>query len=42
LTDERVRGALVERGLRRAAQFSWQRAAAQMADVYADVAARAA
>jgi glycosyltransferase involved in cell wall biosynthesis len=42
LTDPALRSALVDRGLRRAAQFSWERAAGQMIAVYRDVIAKAA
>ena len=41
LTDDKLRGVLVERGLERAAQFSWDRAAAEMIAVYRDVIAKA-
>ncbi|HZL18761.1 MAG TPA: glycosyltransferase family 1 protein [Polyangia bacterium] len=41
LTDDKLRGALVERGLGRAAQFNWDRAAAEMIAVYRDVIAKA-
>jgi glycosyltransferase involved in cell wall biosynthesis len=41
LTDAKLRGTLVERGLERAAQFSWDRAAAEMIAVYRDVIAKA-
>jgi glycosyltransferase involved in cell wall biosynthesis len=41
LTDAKLRGTLVERGLERASQFSWDRAAAEMIAVYRDVIAKA-
>jgi glycosyltransferase involved in cell wall biosynthesis len=41
LTDGNLRAALVERGLDRAAQFSWDRAAAEMIGVYRGVIAKA-
>jgi glycosyltransferase involved in cell wall biosynthesis len=42
LTDERLRGALVARGLVHAAQFNWDRTAEQVAGVYQSVIAQAA
>jgi glycosyltransferase involved in cell wall biosynthesis len=42
LTDSGLRAKVVARGLARAADFSWDRAAAQMIDVYRDVVAKAA
>ena len=41
LTDPGVRGALIERGLARAREFSWDRAAEQMIGVYRAVIAKA-
>jgi glycosyltransferase involved in cell wall biosynthesis len=41
LTDAKLRGTLVERGLERASQFSWDRAAAEMIAFYRDVIAKA-
>jgi glycosyltransferase involved in cell wall biosynthesis len=41
LTDDSLRRKLVERGLARAAEFSWGKAADQLIDVYAGVLARA-
>jgi glycosyltransferase involved in cell wall biosynthesis len=41
LTDQKVREALVARGLARAARFRWERTAAEMRAVYEEVAARA-
>lgn len=40
LADAALRGELVERGLRQAAKFTWQRTAERTLDVYADVAGR--
>lgn len=42
LTDTKLRATLVERGLARAAEFDWDRAAGQIMNVYRDVIARAA
>jgi glycosyltransferase involved in cell wall biosynthesis len=42
LGDARLRRSLVERGLAHARQFSWERTAAQLIDVYHDVLAKAA
>jgi glycosyltransferase involved in cell wall biosynthesis len=42
LTDPALRAKVVERGIARAAEFSWDRAAGQMVDVYRDVLANAA
>jgi glycosyltransferase involved in cell wall biosynthesis len=42
LSDERLRRSLVERGLGHARRYSWEKAAAQLIDVYADVRAKAA
>jgi glycosyltransferase involved in cell wall biosynthesis len=42
LTDERLRAALVRRGLAHAGQFSWQRAARQLIGIYRNVVAKAA
>jgi glycosyltransferase involved in cell wall biosynthesis len=42
LSDERLRRALIERGLAHARQFSWERTAAELVDVYDDVRAKAA
>ena len=41
LTDEGLRGALVQRGLAHVAQFSWRRTAEQLIEVYRGVAATA-
>jgi glycosyltransferase involved in cell wall biosynthesis len=41
LTDDGVREKLIRRGLDRAAQFNWDRTAAETIEVYRDVAARA-
>jgi len=40
LTDRELRAQLVERGLRRAAEFSWKRAAAEHLRLYRELAAR--
>jgi len=42
LTDSKLRGTLVERGLARAAQFDWDRTAEQVMNVYRDVVSKAA
>lgn len=42
LTDPKLRATLVERGLRRAASFNWDRTAQRMAGVYRDVLSEAA
>jgi glycosyltransferase involved in cell wall biosynthesis len=41
LTDAQLRAALITRGLAHAKQFSWERTAAQLIDVYRDVHAKA-
>jgi glycosyltransferase involved in cell wall biosynthesis len=41
LTDEKLRGTLIARGLAHAARFRWERTAEEMLGVYRDVAARA-
>jgi glycosyltransferase involved in cell wall biosynthesis len=41
LTDGKLRATLVERGLRRAAEFSWDRTATEMIGVYRDLIAKA-
>jgi len=41
LTDGKMRATLVERGLRRAARFSWDRTATEMIGVYRDLIAKA-
>lgn len=40
LTNESLRAELIERGRRRARQFSWERTACQVLDIYREVAAR--
>jgi glycosyltransferase involved in cell wall biosynthesis len=40
LSDESLRAGLRERGFRRASQFSWQRAAAELLDVFAELGPR--
>jgi glycosyltransferase involved in cell wall biosynthesis len=42
LTDAKLRGRLIQRGLERAGAFSWDRAATQMIDLYRSVLDRAA
>ena len=42
LGDEKIRRSLIERGLAHARQFSWERTAAQLIDVYNDVRAKGA
>jgi glycosyltransferase involved in cell wall biosynthesis len=42
LTDRETRASLIDRGLRHAARFRWERTAWQMLEVYRDVAERAA